>query len=73
MNEMNKKFLIELVELLDKYSIDSIVINKDGVDSFIEFISNEIPFKFTSYGDGSFKNLVSYVNKFAARNPKHES
>lgn len=73
MNERQKKFLTELVELLDKYSIDSIVISKDGMDSFIEFISNDIPLKFTSYGDGSFMHIVSHMNKFAARNPKHES
>lgn len=73
MSEMQKKFLTELTELLDKYSIDSIVIDKDGIDSFIEFISNEIPFKFTSYCDGEFMHVISHIDKFAARNPKYES
>lgn len=67
MNENQKKFLIELHRLLDKYSVDDIYISYHGSDKMydrITIVSNGQRLEFAGYSNDNFIEVGTYVGDY---------
>jgi hypothetical protein len=61
MNINQKRFLRELAELLEKYSINKMSAN---YDTPIAFESNGSEFRISRYNDGKFERVVSFDEEY---------
>jgi hypothetical protein len=66
MNENQKKFLTELCELLDKYSIELVTVS-ESYDKVV-FYSNGNELSFATFANGKFTSVRSETTEFIPQN-----